>query len=79
MIFKGVFRYSKPDGLFRLFRVIWKRGQGAGKGAPSNYHGVFKLALSKRPFFYKWKNDDKVVTFCWLRFTFEKNYGGIPV
>ena len=79
MTFKPVFRYSKADGLFRLFRVIWKHGKGAGHGAPDNYHGVFKIALSKRPFFRRWRKDDKVITAFFVRLTFEKSFGGVPV
>lgn len=79
MTFKSVFRYSKTDGLFRLFRVIWMRGRGAGHGAPDHYHGVFKMALSQRPFALRWHDDDKVITAFFVRMTFEKSYGGIPV
>ena len=79
MTLKTVFRYSKADGLFRLFRVIWKHGKGAGHGYPENYHGVLKMALSKKPFFFRWRNDDKVLTVFFIRLTFEKSFGGIPV
>ena len=79
MKFKTVFRYSKSEGLLRLFRVTWKRGQGAWHGAPDNYHGVFKMALSKRPFSLRWRDDDKVITAFFVRLTFEKSFGGIPV
>lgn len=79
MTFKPVFRYDPTIMVLRLFRVIWKRGKGAGYGYPDHYHGVFKSALSKKPFFIRWKPDDKVVTIFFIRVTFEKCYGGIPV
>lgn len=79
MKFKPVFRYDPKLGIFRIFRVIWSRGEGAGHGWPNHYHAVFKMAVSKRPFFLKWEATDKVLTFLFFRFTYEKNYGGRPV
>lgn len=77
MKFKSVFRLSRKDGLFRLFRIIWKHGRGAGFGAPDNYHAVFKVALNKKPFSFRSAHDDKVVTVFFVRFTYEKSFGGI--
>lgn len=77
--FKPVFRHDPTMKIFRLFRVIWRRGRGAGLGGSGNYHGVFKVALSRRMFGFSRLPNDMVVTVVWIRFTYEKSYGGIPV
>lgn len=45
MKIKLVCRYSKYEKLFRVGRIIWRRGRGPGHGFPYNYDAFFSLAI----------------------------------
>lgn len=45
MRLKTVFRWDGGSKLYRLFRVIWRRGKGPGVGAPDNYDAELTVAV----------------------------------
>ena len=61
--FKKVCRWSKSDGIFRLFRILWTAGKGPGVGGGrGNYSAKLSFALRPRLNF--------------LRIRFHRSYGG---
>ena len=45
MRLKTVFRWDGGNRLFRVARLIWRRGQGPGHGYPRNYDASLSLAF----------------------------------
>ena len=80
MRLKTVFRYSPHEKLYRLFRVIWRRGKGPGVGAPNNYDAELTFALC-RPWWIGFRRecDGWRLWFAGLRVHHEKSFGGVIV
>ena len=77
MKLKRVCRWDGDCKLYRLFRVMWRRGLGAGHGAPANYDAKFSLALC-RPWWigFRLECDGWRLWFAGLRVHHAKSYGG---
>lgn len=65
--------------IFRLFKIIWKVGKGAGNGHPDNYHAVLSISLSNKLWYKRMRTDRKVITLLGVRVVYKREYGGIPV
>ncbi len=76
MRFRTVFRRDPDAGLFRLFRVIWTRGQGAGVGGEKNYDAAFSVALCRFSFRIKREYAGVIVRAGFIRFHYQRSYGG---
>lgn len=64
MIFKWVGRYSEPEKLLRLFRVVWERGRYSAK-LTFGFCPIFDVH------FERWK-----VRFLGLRLHYKRSCGG---
>ena len=71
-------RYDQYSKFYRVGHVIWKVGEGAGKGWPDNYHVRFAIGLQNKLFYIRFERSDRVIVVLGVRFTFVKEYGGIP-
>lgn len=45
MRLKSVMLYDPQCRIFRIGRIVWRRGEGPGRGAPANYDASLSLAL----------------------------------
>lgn len=79
MRLKTVFRYDPDNRLYRLFRVIWRRGKGPGVGAPDNYDAMVTVALSRRLFRWVRECDGWRLWVFPFRLHYERSYGGVIV
>lgn len=78
MKFKYVFRKAHNRNLFRLFRIIYKRGLGAGHGG-NNYHVSVSLGLIPKLISFNKDIDEFMFTLFGFRVHYQRSYGGIPV
>lgn len=80
MCIKTVLRWSRPEKLYRLFRIVWRRGLGPGHGAPDNYDAELTVALCP-----PWRIGFRRDLDGWrlwalgVRLHHEKSYGGVIV
>lgn len=80
MRLKTVFRFDPSNKIYRLGRIIWRRGKGPGVGAPDNYDAELTLALC-RPWWIGFRRecDGWLLWFAGLRLHRETSYGGVIV
>jgi hypothetical protein len=80
MKLKTVFRLDAGNKLYRLFRLIWRRGRGPGVGAPDNYDASISFAICP-PWWagFRRECDGWRLWFAGLRLHRETSYGGVIV
>lgn len=80
MKFKTVLRWSPHEKLYRLFRIIWRRGLGPGHGLPGHYDAELTVALCP-----PWRFGFRLDLDGWrlwgfgVRLHHEKSFGGVIV
>jgi hypothetical protein len=76
---KSVFRWSPHERLYRIGRIIWRRGKGPGHGAPRNYDAQLTLALCPTLFRWESRSDCWFLRLLGIRIHYERSYGGVIV
>jgi hypothetical protein len=74
MTLKLVGRWSPPERMLRLARVIWSVGEGPGMGR--GYSAKLSVALRPSLLAFRRECDGWLLTVCGLRLHYQRSYGG---
>lgn len=73
--FKSVFRHDKIQGHYRLFRIMWERGE---PGRPGGGHSnMLSVAVQRKLFKWDAEGEHWLLIILGLRIHRKRSYGGI--